>query len=164
MLIEAALAVEIHRTNPALNDETRVQYASWVVEEATARDLDPWVFHAIIHVETRWKAGIVVHEHDGTCSVGLGGINVACDSSRAKDLRDPHANIQAVGVFLTRIRRRCAYRWCSDHNGLGWLRMYNGGQDYVTRLVGPIVERCHAAYPAQSIVGEVQAEVHVPEL
>lgn len=161
MLIEAALAVEIQRTNPALNEEVRRQYAHWVVEEATARDLDPWIFHGIIHTETRWKAGIVVHEHDGSCSVGLGGINVRqCDSPRAAELRDPQKNIQAMGSFLSTIRHRCAHH-C---DGLGWLRAYNGGDRlYVPKKVGPIVDRCRAAYQ-QPPVREVQARMHTPRV
>lgn len=160
MLIEAALAMEIQRTNPKLDDKVSQKYARLVVEEATARDLDPWVFHGIIHTETRWKAGIIVHEHDGTCSIGLGGINVKkCDSPRARELRDPQRNIQAMGSFLSTIRARCAHH-C---DGLGWLRAYNGGdREYVPKKVGPIVERCHVTYELP--LREVQAEVQPPGL
>lgn len=159
MLNVLALALEIQQTNPKLPEEVRNQYAAWVVEEAESRDLDPWIFHGIIHTETRWKAGIIVHEQNGTCSIGLGGINVTCDSKRAKELRNPRENLKAMGSFLSTIRGRCAHH-CA---GLGWLRAYNGGdRDYVPKKIGPIVQRCHVAYDQQPVVPKAQGLLHPP--
>lgn len=159
MLEQLALILEIQISNPKLPAERAREYADWVLEEASKRSLDPWIFHAIFHTETRWKAGIVVHEKDGTCSVGLGGANVPCRSPQVQVLRDPHRNIQWVGTFLTRIRNACHHN-CS---GLGWLRAYNGGnRDYVPKLVQPIVDRCHAIYDDSIPICDLPPRLYPP--
>lgn len=141
--VHLALMLEIQKSNPKLPPPKAQEYASWVLEEAGSRTIDPWVFHAIIHTETRWTARIVVHEKNGSCSIGLGGANVSCRSPDVVRLQNPQENIKWIGAFLVGIRGRCRYN-CS---GLGWVRAYNGGnRDYVPKFVQPIVERCHSAY------------------
>jgi len=122
--VHLALMLEIQKSNPKLPPPKAQEYASWVLEEASSKSIDPWVFHAIIHTETRWTARVVVHEKNGSCSIGLGGANVSCRSPDVVRLQNPQENIRWIGAFLVGIRGRCRYN-CS---GLGWVRAYNGGK------------------------------------
>lgn len=143
MLTELALVLEIQKTNGALTAAKSKQYASWVMEEASKNDIDPWVFHSIVWVESRWTARVVRKEQDGSCSIGLGQINVRCDSKQVEVLQDPRENLKKMGTFLSGIKTTCKH----DCAGLGWLKAYNGGdRNYVPKKVEPIVQRCHAAY------------------
>lgn len=159
MLLEAALMLEIQRTNPKVTPETAKNYAGWVLEEAADKEIDPWVFHAIIYIESRWSWWALRREQDGTCSVGLGQINVKCDSERAKELRDPRTNILAVGEFLGHLKDRC-HRRCDN---LNWVVPYNAGNPCYIGWVRKRVGDEHARYP-QPTLPEVQAGLHLEGL
>lgn len=158
--IGLALAMEIQRYNPALPEVTRLQYAEWVVEEAESKGLDPWVFHGIIATESRWAYYAFRRENDGSCSVGLGQINVKCTSPRAKSLKDPHENIKTMGSFLSTLKATCAHH-C---DGLGWLKRYNPGDSaYVPKKVEPIVQRCHVEHPKPALRA-IQTRLHASRM
>jgi hypothetical protein len=99
------------------------KYAVWVLADAKQYHLDPWIFVAIVQRETRWVNGLVRYESNGSCSVGLGQINLSCDSPEIAPLRDARTNLQRMGQFLNHIRSSCKNN-CRD---LGWLRAYNPG-------------------------------------
>jgi hypothetical protein len=131
------------------------------MEEAGKNSLDPWVFHGIVWTESRWTAHVVRREQDGSCSVGLGQINVRCDSKQVKVLQDPRENLKKMGVFLGNLQTSCKKN-CS---GLGWLKAYNwNDKAYVPQKVEPIVQRCHASYSVQSHLRAVQADLYLPWL
>lgn len=84
---------------------------------------------AVVFVESRGQAGIVRHETNGSCSVGLGGVNVPdCDPVAVAHLQQAQANLRASAVIL-----RAGRRWCAEHPGHGVCRrsgaigMYNPG-------------------------------------
>jgi hypothetical protein len=162
MLVETALMLEIQRTNPKVPEPQARKFASWVLEEADRNNLDPWLFHGIVYIESRWTPGVVRREEDGSCSIGLGQINVRrCEASKVQPLRDPRENLRRMGDFLSTIRDSCL----KNCQGLKWLRFYNyNNKRYVTGLVGPVVDRCHAAYDEkdeQPSPEHVHSELHV---
>jgi hypothetical protein len=159
MLIEAALALEIHRTNPALPAGTVRQYAAWVLEEARARDFDPWLFHGVIVIESRWTAGVVRVEGNHTCSVGLGQINVRCDGRHIAPLKEPRANLRRMGAMFDALRHACV-TLCDE---AGWLRGYNPGDGTYTRRVLAILSRCHVLYSEPALC-RVHPHMHVSGL
>lgn len=84
---------------------------------------------AVVHVESRGQAGIVRHETNGSCSVGLGGVNVPdCDPVAVAHLQQAQANLRASAVIL-----RAGRRWCAEHpahkvcRASGPIGMYNPG-------------------------------------
>ena len=159
MLIRLALAVAIQASNPSVPSETARTYATWVTHEAEEHHLDPWIFQAIIHRETRWTPGLTRHEVDGSCSVGLGQINVPCNNPRAKKLLDPHENIKRMADFLDGAKRECR----TDCVNLGWLRAYNpGSHDYFVAIRDDV--RRHHAQSRKSALLPVPARMHVAEM
>lgn len=167
MIVEAALAMEIQRTNPKVPEPRANEFAGWVVEEANRNNIDPWLIHGIVHIESRWTPGVVRHENDGSCSIGLGQINVLhCESAKIKPLRDPRENLHRMSDFLSTIRNACL----KNCEGYKWLRFYNyNNKHYVTGLVGPVVDRCHAAYDTEDDeqhrpLPYVHSLLHVPWL
>jgi hypothetical protein len=159
MLLEAALTLEIQRTNPKVPTPTAQDYTRWVLEQAQERDIDPWVFHAIIHIESRWSYWAFRKEQDGTCSVGLGQINVKCDSPRAKELKDAHTNILAMGEFLGHLKDKC-HQKCDN---LRWVIPYNAGNPEYIGWVRKRVGDEHARYP-QPPLPDLQTGVYVEGL
>ena len=159
MLNALLLSAAIQASNPSLPPQRRDKFTNWVLEEARERNLDPWVFQAIIHQETRWTATAVRREHDGSCSVGLGQINTRCGSEEVATLLNPHNNIKRMGKFLSRIRRACR----RDCAGLGWLRAYNPGDAAYLAAVQAAVRSAHAQ-DGQRIVQGARAPVHVSRM
>jgi len=160
MLMQAMLVLEIQRTNPRIGDAVAEHYASWVVEEADAHEEDPWLIFALGYVESRWTARVVRHEGDGSCSVGIGQINVpTCEARAVERLRDPRENLRQVGTRLELLRRTCK----KDCMGIGWLRGYNpGDRGYVAR-VEKVLRRCHEEHDDhQPVVREVPTGLHLP--
>jgi hypothetical protein len=139
MLLELALMAAIHKTNPELPSSTTRQYAQWVLAEAKKTSLDPWLFQALIHRESRWHPTVVRHERDGSCSVGLGQINGPCKPAVVAPMLDPHANIQRMGAFLSGARDRCR----TDCGDLGWLRAYNPGDQVYLQAIKKAVANYH---------------------
>ena len=134
-----ALVVAIQGVSPSLSHTTALKYARWVDRTAHERRLDPWIFVAIVDHETRWDARVVRHEHDGTCSVGLGQINVPCGDSYIAPLQDPRVNIRRMGKILQHLKSHCRYA-CED---LGWLRGYNPGSEQYLAGVQAEIRRHH---------------------
>lgn len=159
MLLEAALAIEIQNTNPKVGSELAMNYAHEVALQAARVDIDPWVFHGIIYVESRWTADVVRHEGDKTCSVGLGQINVrTCAKTEVRELRNPYINIAAISIFLQKIKKNCVNR-CA---GLSWLRAYNPGEPRYVGWVKAVVDKAHNRHdPAARPVPEVYPRMHV---
>lgn len=156
MSMTALLAVAIQVSNPRLPQQDSRRLASWVYEEARARRLDPWVIHALVNRETHWTASAVRHESNGTCSVGLGQINVPCTAAAMQPLLGPHVNLRRMGHFLAGIRAACRH----DCDGLGWLRAYNPGDaEYLSAVQADV--RKHHAEDGQPPVRRVRADVHV---
>lgn len=97
--------------------------------EAKALDVDPYELAGIVYVESRGVAGVVRHETNGSCSVGLAGINVPdCDPVAVEHLLLDQANLHAAAVIL-----RAGYAYCREHPRAdacrrgGGLAMYNPG-------------------------------------
>ncbi len=67
--------------------------------------------------------------------------------------------------FLSTIRGICL----KNCEGYKWLRFYNyNNKQYVTGLVGPVVDRCHAAYDGEDEqeppMSDVRTHLHVSRL
>lgn len=154
MLVEAALALEIHRINPSVSQQKSVVYAHWVMEEAEPRGIDPWIFHSLIYQESRWTPSVVAHEKNGSCSVGLGQINVSCNSPQVALLKQPRENLRRMGSFLGKLKTGCKER-CEE---LGWLRGYNPGSPQYLVEIRKRVDENHARY-RESTLREVPARV-----
>ena len=135
------LSLAIQASNPKVQPREARLYARWVLREAAAQHADPWVFQAIIARETRWTPTEVRHETDGSCSVGLGQINVDCAPRIVAPLLDPRTNIRRVGAVLAHLKSSCRHD-CQD---LGWLRAYNPGSAAYFEAVLAAVQRYHAA-------------------
>jgi hypothetical protein len=155
MLQEVLLALAIHQANPALPEETRYRYAAWVLADAKQHQLDPWVYVAIVRRETRWTTGITRYEFNGSCSVGLGQINVPCDTPDLVQLLDARTNLRRMGTFLTHLRSTCQ----NDCQNLGWLRAYNPGSAEYFTAVRDAVRTFHAQN-GQPVVLPVPHGVH----
>lgn len=83
--------------------------AALATDHGKAHHVDPDLIMAIAHVESRGQANIVRHESNGSCSVGLGGINVpTCDDAVVEHLKSPDANVKAIAVILDTGRTYCA--------------------------------------------------------
>ena len=138
-----ALVAAIQGASPALSHTTALTYARWVDRTAHEYRLDPWIFVAIVDHETRWDAHAVRHEHDGSCSVGLGQINGSCSDGFIVPLQDPYINIRRMGAFLQHLKSSCRYS-CGD---LGWLRGYNSGSERYLSGVQAEVRKHHGKAP-----------------
>jgi hypothetical protein len=124
------LALAIHHINPMLPQSTVREFASEVALQADRHALDPWLIIELVHRETHWIPSLVRHEKDGTCSVGLGQINVQCRD--VKPFLEPHANLRRTAFILNRLRERCKLQ-CA---GSSWLAGYNrGSHGYATSIL-----------------------------
>lgn len=157
MLIEAALALEIQTVNPRLPTPTVTQYVQWVVEDSRHYDVDPWVVYALVGVESHWNAAALRREGDGTCSVGLGQINVRdCYSEKVVRLLEPRANLRAVVLRLNLLQRVCSH----DCDGIGWLQGYNPGSHHYLGLVTRLMRRRGVYEDRESDIREVHTEMY----
>jgi len=97
---------------------------------------DPLTLLAIAHVETRGRS-LVVHEANGSCSVGPMGINVpGCDPDRVAAVLPLAANLRAAAGVL-----RAGAAWCRAGRSPevcrrgGAVAMYNAGDKaYAARV------------------------------
>lgn len=150
-----ALTVAIQTTNHHVPRSTARTYARWVAQESRAHHLDPWVFLAIVRRETQWVPAAIRHENDGTCSVGLGQINVPCVPQRVAPLIDPHRNIQRMGQFLEQLKTTCRVN-CKN---LGWLRGYNPRSlDYFEAVRDSVLT--YDAHDSQPALQRVPTRMH----
>lgn len=107
--------------------------------EAKAQGQDPWTMAAIVFTESRGNPSVVKHELDGSCSVGLAGINVpGCDEVAVEHLKLAQANLRAQAVILKK-----GAEWCREHPKTapcrrgGAVAQYNAGdKGYAARVLG----------------------------
>ncbi len=78
---------------------------------ARAEHVDATTLAAIVFAESTGRAHTIVREHDGSCSVGLGGVNVpSCEPGAVAALLDPTTNLHHAAVRLA-----ASVRWCAEH-------------------------------------------------
>lgn len=81
-----------------------------ILSEARTRE-EALTLAAIVHVESRGQPGLVGVEKNGSCSVGLGMVNVPdCDPDKIQSLKDPVTNIRTSAKIL-----RATRSWCATH-------------------------------------------------
>lgn len=101
----------------------------FILAEAKAVGIDPLKLAAVVHTESRGQAGVIRRETNGSCSVGLGGVNVPdCDQVAVDHLLQAQANLRAAAVILKRGEEWCHARptWAVCRRG-GPIAMYNPG-------------------------------------
>lgn len=82
-----------------------------ILATATAEHVDPRTLAAIVFLESRGQPHLVSREKNGTCSVGLGMVNVPdCDLSKISALQDPAHNLRVAAKIL-----HANQRWCRRH-------------------------------------------------
>ncbi len=129
MQLLQALALSILVTNPGLNPVQAEVYSKALVEQAEKNNLDPWLMEALISKESRWNAMALRREENGSCSVGLGQINlVVCDPVKVTWLQAPLENIRRTARHLAMGREICpkikSEKKCSQN---AWVGLYNPG-------------------------------------
>lgn len=146
-MLELLMAAAIVSRQPALPQEKADLYAKVIVEESTERQLDPWVFFAIIDIESRWKATAINYEKRGGCSVGLGGIYTSkCTDKQVARLMDPVTNLRRSAAIQQQSMQWCETRKCPH----GWVFLYNRSKRYVQRVHRYAKEFQHEYAPSSS--------------
>ena len=98
-------------TPSALVLKTLAPWMALIFSTATAAHVDPATLGAIVFLESRGQPHLVSEERNGSCSVGLGMVNVPdCDPVRISALQDPAFNLRAAALAL-----RANQRWCRRH-------------------------------------------------
>lgn len=98
-------------TPSALVLKVLAPWMALVFSTATAEHVDPATLGAIVFLESRGQPHLVARERNGTCSVGLGMVNVPdCDPVRISSLQDPAFNLRVAAKIL-----RANQRWCRRH-------------------------------------------------
>ncbi len=133
MSLLLSIALAIASVNPEAPAE---RYASWVLEVAEPRGLDPWLVFEIVRRESRWASDVVRGEENGTCSVGLGQVNGPCvRATWVRPMLDPHANLRKTAEVLAAKRQACR----NSCGGLGWVRGYNpGDKSYAPAVIAAV--------------------------
>lgn len=128
MLLEIALATAIHKTNPRLLPQTAQRWAHILVQESETRGLDPWVFFAIVHQESRWVPN-VIHQYPKHryCDVGLSQIHVRCHNRWVQPLLNPELNLHRSAQIQQEAMKYCLQSVCEK----GWVFLYNHSGEYV---------------------------------
>lgn len=149
-------------TNPGLSEPQALIYAQQVESQTTEQGVDPWLVDAIIERESKWRRTVFRREHDGSCSVGLGQINVRnCDPQKTDRLRDPLENIRRTTLQLAMIKKICPKVWKKNRcQGLGWVGLYNPGDRRYARAIQRSMEVRRASFAT----GQVRVEVHEPDV
>lgn len=130
------LALAIHTINPALPEKVAQEYARDVAHLASRSHLDPWLIVELVRTETRWQPAHVRHEHDGTCSVGLGQINGPCTPGHVARLLDPRRNLRRTAAILVHLRETLGGA------EVRWLHGYNpGAPEYVPTILAAVRAR-----------------------
>lgn len=82
-----------------------------IEHEAERAGVSPVTLGAIVFTESRGQPHLVSKEKNGSCSVGLGMVNVPdCNPMRISSLQDPAYNVQVAAKIL-----RANERWCRSH-------------------------------------------------
>lgn len=98
-------------TPSALVLKTLGPWLALIFSTAHAAHVDPHTLGAIVYLESRGQPHLVAKERNGTCSVGLGMVNVPdCDPVRISSLQDPAFNLRVAALVL-----RANQRWCRRH-------------------------------------------------
>lgn len=148
MQLLQALALSVMLTNPGLNSTQAEGYSKALIERAKENNLDPWLMEALISKESRWIASALRREDDGSCSVGLGQINLTvCDPAKVAALQAPYENIRRTTRHLALARDICtkvrSEKKCSQN---GWVGLYNPGNRTYASDVKRLMEEHRARY------------------
>ncbi len=82
-----------------------------IIATASAERVDPRTLAAIVFLESRGQPHLVSKERNGTCSVGLGMVNVRdCNPETISSLQDPAHNLRVSAKIL-----KANQRWCRRH-------------------------------------------------
>lgn len=133
-----------------------------ILATATAEHVDPRTLAAIVFLESRGQPYLVSREKNGTCSVGLGMVNVPdCDPSKISALQDPAHNLRVAARIL-----HANQRWCRRHKtewrcragervfrGGGGVNTYAGN----TKRYAPRVARVRKMLPKDLTVSKNRA-------
>ena len=96
---------------PALVLKALGPWMALIFSTAAEAKVDPYTLGAIVYLESRGQAHIVSKERNGSCSVGLGQVNVPdCAPERISALRAPAYNLRVSAQIL-----RANERWCRKH-------------------------------------------------
>ena len=140
MSLALQLALAIQTANHSLPARQARRLAAVVMEQSAERQLDPWLLYELVYRESRWTPTALRREWDGTCSVGLGQINVACDKDAIAPFFDPVVNLRKIGEYLEHFRKSCK----QDCEGGLWLRGYNpGSSTYAPAILAAVAKRHH---------------------
>ncbi len=146
MKLIAALALLIQAANPSLAPSRSQDYSQALVQFAEQEGVDPLLVESVIFHESRWRSSAFRKENNGSCSVGLGQINIpGCDPTKIALLKNPLTNIRRVVRHLSLCREVCPKarkpKKCVHH---GWVGLYNPGDPtYVARIMRRVND--HAA-------------------
>jgi len=133
------IALAIHQINPLLSVHTSRSYAAAFVAASKRNGIDPWLLVEVVHRETRWIPTLVRHEHNGSCSVGLGQVNGSCEASFVLPLLGARRNLRRSARILGQLRSHCT----SDCAAMAWLRGYNPGSPSYAPTILEAVRRRH---------------------
>ena len=141
----AVIAWAIGISNPSLSSKTRTAYAKIIQTEAKDRRIDPFTIVAIVHNESRWRAGAISRDGEdyglgqirarfvGACRKDADPVNKpspACKAAKASLLNGAF-NLRAVARHITEWRRTCRRitkrpalfaRWLHGYGGMGNLK------------------------------------------
>lgn len=117
MLRASAIAAAIAVATPSLPTAARDSYARSIEASAAKHKLDPLLFVAIIHGESRFRSGLIGGLNQQCVGLGqvclhiypecqAGFTTEACLARRA-ELADPTTNIKTIGVHLAKWRTWC---------------------------------------------------------
>lgn len=82
-----------------------------ILATAEIEHVDARTLAAIVFLESRGQPQLMSKEKNGTCSVGLGMVNVAdCDPQRMRRLQDPVYNLRVSAQML-----KANQKWCRRH-------------------------------------------------
>lgn len=129
MILEVALGLAIAKSQPSMPPHQVKQYSTVIAEESRKKHLDPWVFYAIVHSESRFVSSAINHNPNGDCAVGIAQILVKnCEKEKVAVLLDPVTNLRR-SAFI----QQAAMKWCKSHSCKhGWLMLYNNSREYVS--------------------------------
>lgn len=144
-------------TPSALVLKVLAPWMALVLSTATAERVDPATLGAIVYLESRGQPHLVAKERNGTCSVGLGMVNVPdCDPMRISSLQDPAFNLRVAAKIL-----KANQRWCRRHpsewrcragersfRGGGALNCYAGNTKAYAPRVKPVRRTLQHAFKA----------------
>lgn len=149
MKLVEALVASIMLVNPNLNSTQAEGYSRQLISQASENNLDPWLMEALITKESRWISTAIRREGDGSCSVGLGQINLkSCDPVKVAELEGPLENIRRTARHLAIIRDLCPKvrpkKKCSQ---LAWIGLYNPGSRTYAKSVLLLMKEHRVRHP-----------------